>query len=120
MKNITSFFVGVALCGASVLPASAHAFLDHAIPAVGSAAGAPGEVKLWFTEAVEPAFSSIVVRDAAGAEVDRRDTRAEGKDGTVLAVSLPPLPPGAYQVSWRVVARDTHKTQGTFPFTVRK
>ena len=86
MKTLHSFLAGVALCGVSVLPASAHAFLDHAVPAVGSTTGAPAGVKLWFTEAVEPAFSRIVVRDAAGAEVDCQDTRAEGKDGAALAV----------------------------------
>jgi hypothetical protein len=64
----------VALVGifASMLApaAQAHASLDHAVPAVGSAAPPPHEVRLWFTEAVEPAFSGVTVTNAAGDRVD--------------------------------------------------
>ena len=42
--------------------ASAHAFLDHAEPRVGNTvATAPREVTLWFTQKLEPAFSTITV-----------------------------------------------------------
>jgi hypothetical protein len=98
----------------------AHAFLDHADPKVGStAAGSPAEIKLWFTQHIEPAFSSLEVRDAQGNEVDKKDSHADSKDESLLIVSLPPLPSGTYTVIWNVVSVDTHKTQGHFEFTVK-
>src|SRR5258706_12628552 len=42
--------------------ALAHAFLDHARPAVGSTVhGSPAQLKLWFTQQLEPAFSTVQV-----------------------------------------------------------
>ncbi|MGA6978753.1 MAG: copper resistance protein CopC, partial [Pseudolabrys sp.] len=41
-------------------PALAHAMLDHASPRVGSSLpSGPREVTLWFTQKLEPAFSTI-------------------------------------------------------------
>jgi hypothetical protein len=62
---------GLALAGA----AFAHAMLDRASPAVGSrVAASPARIELWFTEALEPAFSAVNVLDAGGRQVDQRDT----------------------------------------------
>ncbi|HZP87896.1 MAG TPA: copper homeostasis periplasmic binding protein CopC [Burkholderiales bacterium] len=100
--------------------ALAHAFLDHATPAVGSQVhGSPDTLTLWFSEALEPAFSSIKVLDAAGKQVDRGDTAADPKDPTALKVSLQHLAPGEYRVMWRVLSVDTHVTEGKFTFSVR-
>ena len=97
----------------------AHAFLDHSTPAVGSQVrGSPASVSLWFTEELEPAFSSIRVFDAHGKEVDGADTAAVANDRTVLKVSLRRLEPGAYKVVWRVLSLDTHVSEGSFGFTV--
>ena len=103
---------------AAALSAHAHAFLDHADPAVGSSAKqVPKEVKITFTEEVEPMFSSIKVFDAAGKQVDGKNVHADPKDGKILIVSLPgALGAGTYKVSWRVVSKDTHVTQGDFTF----
>ena len=98
--------------------AAAHAFLARATPAVGSTvAAAPAELSIDFTQGVEPAFSRIEVSDAGGARVDRNDVHAEGGDSR-LAIGLKPLPPGRYLVSWQAVSVDTHRTQGSFSFTV--
>ena len=101
--------------------ALAHAFLDHADPKVGSTiASAPSEIKLWFTQDLEPAFSSIEVRNAAGVEVDKKDAHPGAKNKSLLIVSVPPqLPAGTYTVSWHVVSVDTHKTQGHFEFNIK-
>jgi methionine-rich copper-binding protein CopC len=99
--------------------AHAHAMLDHASPAVGNTVhAAPAQVKLWFSEEIEPAFSSLRVLDASGKEVDKRDKVVSPADRTLLTVSVPVLPPGTYKVLWRVVSVDTHKTEGDFTFTV--
>ena len=97
----------------------AHAFLDHAEPAVGSQIhSSPAEVRIWFSEKLEPALSRIQVFDAAGSEVDKRNVHVDGSNPALLEVGLSPLKPGKYKVVWRVVSVDTHVTSGNFAFEV--
>jgi methionine-rich copper-binding protein CopC len=114
-----SFKIAIILT-AILLPAAtqAHALLDHANPRVGSTvAAAPKELLLWFTEKLEPAFSTVEVSNAQGAVVSGK-AQVERGDGTELRVPLKALPPGTYLVSWRVLSVDTHRTQGSFTFRV--
>ena len=98
----------------------AHAFLDHAEPKVGSmVTNSPAEVKIWFTQNLEPAFSKLEVQDAQGNEVDKGDAHLDDKDKSLFLVSLPKLPAGTYTVIWHAVSVDTHKTQGRFEFTIK-
>ena len=109
----------ICVCLLSVI-AQGHAFLDHADPKVGSVISTPPTVvKIWFTEEIEPAFSTMKVLDAGGKQVDSGDVHVDAKDKTLLSVSLPALPAGEYRVFWAVVASDTHKTHGDFKFTVK-
>lgn len=99
--------------------AHAHAFLDHARPAVGSTVhGSPAEVELWFTQELEPAFSTVRVLDQNGRQVDKGDKKVDRGDKTLLRVSVPQLPPGNYRVIWRVLSVDAHVTEGDFTFNV--
>jgi len=75
-------------------------------------------VRIWFTEAIEPRFSSIQVFDATGKQVDKKDTHSDPSNRSLLQVSLPRLGPGSYKVVWRVVSLDTHVTKGDFRFQV--
>jgi len=62
---LISACVFLPMCGAGA--AFAHAHLVSATPAAGGAVQkAPSEVVLRFSEALENAFSSVVVRDSAG------------------------------------------------------
>ncbi|HEY2862301.1 MAG TPA: copper resistance protein CopC [Casimicrobiaceae bacterium] len=100
---------------------SAHAFLDHAVPAVGSTVHAPpSQVRLWFTQELEPAFSTVQVSDATGKRVDQGDARVDDRDATLLTVSVPALAPGRYRVTWRVLSVDTHASEGDFSFNVER
>ncbi len=99
--------------------ALAHAHLVRAVPAAGgSVTTAPTEVTLRFNEKLESAFSSVVVRDAAGKQIDKGDGTVDKKDRMVIRVSLPTLEPGVYKVEWRVMSADTHKVNGDFTFKV--
>jgi methionine-rich copper-binding protein CopC len=101
--------------------AAAHAFLRSSEPEVGgTVTTTPTEVVIDFTEDVEPAFSHIVVKAADGAEVENGKAHAVPGHPARLAVALKPLPPGTYKVIWHATATDTHKTQGSFAFTVAK
>jgi hypothetical protein len=96
--------------------ATAHAFLDHAEPRVGNKVAAPPRaVTLWFTQKLEPAFSTISVTNAAG---ERVDTGKAQVSGTQISVPLRPGGAGTYHVNWRVLSVDTHTTNGNFTFQV--
>jgi copper resistance protein C len=113
--------VNITLALATILhptAALAHARLDRASPPVGSkVATAPPELLLWFTEKLEPAFSTAEVRDAQGAMVSGK-AQVDRSNRTELHVPLKTLPGGTYRVVWRVLSVDTHRTQGDFTFRV--
>ena len=123
MKEIKMKFLHTILIPALALSATtvaqAHAFLDHALPKVGSTVrSSPDSVKIWFTEELEPAFSKIRVYDSAQREVDRHDLKIDPSSQSLMTVSVPRLPPGTYEVIWDAVAVDTHHTHGTFKFEI--
>ena len=119
MKRIIFSFFLIFLAESARL--EAHAFLKDAEPGVGSTVQTlPSEVRIRFTENIEPAFSSIQVLDASGKEVDKRDLHLDRSDHALLHVSLPRLGAGFYKVVWRVVSVDTHVTNGNFTFRVSR
>src|SRR5882762_2366487 len=115
-RTIVSLFL-IILTGAARV--EAHAFLKDAQPAVGSTVEtSPKEVRIRFTESIEPAVSSTQVFDASGKQVDKRDVHLDPSDHALLHVSLPHLEPGTYKVLWRVVSVDAHETKGNFTFRI--
>jgi copper resistance protein C len=117
-RSIT-IFVAALLSLGSITEALAHAQLVRAVPAVGGTLHtAPSEVTLRFSERLEPAFSSVVVRDSAGKQIDKEDGKVDKGDRKVIRVSLPSLEPGVYKVEWKAVSADTHKVSGDFTFKV--
>jgi methionine-rich copper-binding protein CopC len=118
VKHAGPFLLFMMLTGAVQL--DAHAFLQQAEPGVGSTVQAsPNEVRIRFTERIEPAFSKVQVFDACGREVDKRDVHLDRSDAALLIVSLPKLGTGTYKVVWRVISIDTHVAEGNFTFHVR-
>jgi methionine-rich copper-binding protein CopC len=101
-------------------PALAHAFLERALPPVGSTVdGAPKQIVLTFTEGVEPLFSTIELRDAHGSSIAAGKPRTPSNNDRQLVVDLPALSSGGYTVIWHATSVDTHKTEGSYQFTVR-
>ena len=109
-------FIAAAIVALAPALAEAHAHLDHASPPVGgTVATAPHDITIWYTQNLEPAFSTVAVTDASGARVD------EGKpkiSGSTMSIALKALGSGTYHVHWHAVSVDTHTTQGDFTFTV--
>ena len=102
-----------------IFAASAHTHLVRATPAVdGTVRAAPGEVTLRFNKRLESAFSSVLVRDSDGKQVDKGNAQLDKSDRRIMRVALPPLMPGVYKVEWRAVSADTHKVEGDFTFRV--
>jgi methionine-rich copper-binding protein CopC len=99
----------------------AHAFLDHADPAVGSTVPtAPAVVHIWFTQELEPAFSWIQVTDKSGASVSDGQSSIDPSNNQEMDIKLKSLPAGTYTVKWHALSVDTHTTQGDFTFQVGK
>ncbi|HEY3305802.1 MAG TPA: copper resistance protein CopC [Candidatus Binatia bacterium] len=106
---------------AAVVPSEVrgHAFPVRSEPRVGwTIPASPATVRIWFDSEIEPEFSSLSVYNSANRRVDRTNARVDPSDGTLLQVDLPPLPPGAYRVYWKVLAKDTHVTEGDYSFIV--
>lgn len=108
MKSIV--LVGLLLA----TPAFAHARLVNSDPAANAKIKSPGQIKLHFSESLEPAFSSASLTDARGTTVPV--SRSVGSD-TITLLPLT-LKPGVYRVTWRSVGQDTHRLTGSFGFTV--
>jgi methionine-rich copper-binding protein CopC len=97
-------------------PATAHSEYERAEPAAGNTVRpAPREVVIWFSQRLEPALSSMTVRNAAGQRVDAGKAQISGN---VMRVPLKEIGPGSYKVDWRVLSVDTHRTRGSFTFRV--
>ncbi len=100
-------------------PVFAHSYLENASPPVNSTVtAAPGAVTIVFTSAIEPQFSTIEVTGAAAQRVDSGEPHLVGDDTKRLAVGLKTLPPGIYTVAWQATSVDTHRTNGSYQFTV--
>jgi copper resistance protein C len=118
-RSIVAFVASAFLSLGGATAALAHAQLIRAIPAAGGTLhDAPSEVTLRFSEKLEPKFSSVVVRDSAGKQVDKGGAAVDKADRMVIRVSLPPLEPGVYKVEWKAVSADTHRVSGDFTFKV--
>ena len=100
--------------------ALAHAQLQKATPAAGAAVAPPAEIRLEFSEGVEPLFSGVTLKAANGASEPLGRLKHESGDNKVLVVTISrPLSPGRYSVRWHAVSVDTHRTEGAFQFTVK-
>jgi methionine-rich copper-binding protein CopC len=98
----------------------AHAQLEKATPSVGSTVASPSEIRLKFSEGVEPRFSSIALASEGGAAAPLGAPSVDPADNSVLIAKVgETLAPGLYTVTWRAVLVDAHKTQGGFDFTVK-
>ena len=117
-RMLVKFTTAVALACASTA-AFAHAQLEKATPAVGGTVASPSEIRLEFSEGVEPKFSKISVTGPAGAVPLGAAKTDSGNPAVLIAPISKPLPAGAYKVHWQAVSVDTHHTQGTFEFTVK-
>lgn len=105
-----------------VTPASAHANLLRADPLPNAILDqSPAEIRLGFTEPLEPQFSRILLRDQNGTILQTVPSQVNPDDPTEMVLSLTAgsLPDGVYTVVWRALSvADGHSTLGSFPIIV--
>ena len=99
--------------------AFAHAQLQKATPSVGGTVSTPNEIRLEFSEGVEPKFTGVTVTGAGGAAALGAPSVETGHPNVLIVPVAKALTPGVYTVKWRAVSVDAHHTQGTFDFTVK-
>jgi len=111
----------VAVVAALALPAAAwaHAALLRTVPSPsGTVNVAPKQVKLTYTEAVEPRFAIVSVTDVSADRVTSGPPHRSPTDPDTLVVPLKKVGQGWYLVYWRVISVDGHPVRGAFTFAV--
>ena len=101
-------------------PVQAHANLLRSQPGSNESVDvAPNRIIIWFTEPVEPNFSTIRVFNHRGDSVDLGKTVVDNNDTTILSVEVIPLNTGTYTVAWRNLSTiDGHIVRGSYVFAV--
>ena len=103
--------------------ASAHAILLRSDPAKDSVLSIPPRgVRMWFSEDLNPAFTTAVVINGANERVDYHDAHILPNDTKEMDLTLKPnLQPAAYIVVYRTQsAVDGHILRGSFIFSVAR
>jgi hypothetical protein len=114
--RITTLLLSLAV---SVVPAFAHSRPKTMTPAAGSVVSAPAEISVYFTEALEPKFSSLQLKDKKGEVISKAPSVVDPSNPTHVELKLPKLEPGVYDVHWVSVAADGHRLAGDYSFTVK-
>lgn len=112
---MTKIFPVLALCVLAT-PAFADARLQKSIPAAGAKVTSPARVILHFSEALEPAFSGVLLLDSDGRNVSGAPAKISGLEMVMVPGKLSP---GVYHVAWHSVSHDTNRLEGEFSFTVK-
>lgn len=119
-KNIKMRWLGAMLGITLPLSVFAHAMPEQSIPAAGAVLTTPpARAQVRFDTALEPLFSSLVVKNGQGVAVSQGKGAVDPANRAVISTQLPHLAPGPYHVFWTAVAHDGHRTQGDYTFTVR-
>ena len=108
--------------GLASTAAYAHADLKAAIPAAnGSTKTEVKEIRLSFSEGVNPKFSGVELKDQGGKAIAVGTAAIDPKNKKELVVPLlAPLPAGTYTVDWHAVSDDTHRVKGQYRFKVER
>jgi copper transport protein len=113
----------LAFCVLLLFPgsSSAHAVLVRSDPAQGAVLHVPpGQIHLWFSEAVDPQLSTAEVVTPTNQQAGPQQVHIpSGESSEVLVILQSHLTPGSYVVLWRTVSTDDgHVESGLFSFTV--
>ncbi len=110
------------LCALAALPglAYAHAVPERTVPPQNAILrAAPPDVAVYFDTELEPLFSKLSVAAASGEKISQGDGRVDSNNHKLLRTRLTPVTRGEYHVRWNVVARDGHRAQGEYTFSVK-
>ncbi len=113
-KRRCVFLVALLACGA----AAAHPHLLGAQPPPGGRAPAVRELRLRFSEALEPMLSTVHLEASGGEAMGEPTATVARADPRILVLRLHgKLAAGRYRVRWAAVGADGHRTHGAYWFT---
>ena len=105
---------------AHAAPVLAHAQLVKAEPARRAVLDkAPTQVRLWFNEEIEGAYTSLSVLGANKKPVTDAKPEVVSDDPKSVVLPLPDLKPGKYTVKFRVLSVDGHIVDESFNYKVK-
>ena len=112
--------VSLSFALASLSPARAHAHLVSASPAANAVVTvAPTSLTLKFSEAVELKFTGAAITGPGNAAIGAGVGKLDPQDASTFILPMTAtLSSGKYNVEWRALARDGHKTKGAYSFTI--
>ena len=118
--QVLAVVAGTAVLLLTAGPASAHVRLRGSVPAaLTTVTTTPSQVRLLFTEVVEPGQGQVLLTGPSGQPLGELRTSRDPQDATTLVTTLPrPLERGTYTVSWRVLSVDGHPVAASFRFAV--
>ena len=119
LPNVARRAITAVVMSLATLPALAHAKPKTMTPEANATVAAPAQVSVFFTEALEPKFSSLHLMDAQGAEVSKDKSVVDPANAKHMTLSLPKLGPGTYRVHWMTAALDGHRMDGDYSFKVQ-
>lgn len=119
IRVVVSIAIALSMWGHAT-PVLAHAQLIKAEPARRAKLDkAPTQVRLWFNEEIEGAYTSLSVLDANQKPVTDAKPHIVSDDPKSVILSLPDLEPGKYSVKFRVLSVDGHIVDSSFDYTVK-
>ena len=100
--------------------AHAHAKVETSEPKADSELSQPPkEIRLHFSDTLEPAFTKIVLLDAKNVSIKLPKAVVDKADAKTVSTQLPVLRAGQYLVRWSTMTRDSHKVKGEYRFKVK-
>src|SRR6266705_884369 len=122
-RLLVAVLLALGLAFAFPAASEAHAILLRSDPAKDAVLPVPPtQVHMWFSEALNPAFSTVVVVNGANTRVDIGNALVSPSDSTEMDVTLKSnLPPAVYIVVYRTDSNvDGHILTGSFLFSVAR
>lgn len=117
-RTVFTLVLVVMLLALSPTAALAHAKLIRSQPkAKTRLEEAPKLIELWFSEELEPNFSTIEVTDGEGKRVALGEVTLS-EEGKKVSAPFGDLSPGVYTVVWKALSKDEHPIRGKFTFTL--
>jgi copper resistance protein C len=119
-RIVLLYFVALLGFGLGIAGASAHSRLTKSDPAARAVLeAAPKELKLWFNEAVEPAFAKVWIVPAEGQQIPLT-SRGDSSDPKLLVVTIPDkLPSGPVEIGYHILSVDGHTVEDKLSFTIK-
>jgi methionine-rich copper-binding protein CopC len=120
-QALLMYFVVLFGFGLGISEVAAHSRLVRSDPSARAVLEtAPKELRLWFNEAVEPAFAKVWIVPAHGPQI-RLTSHGDSTDPRLLIVTLPDeLAAGPVVIGYHILSVDGHVVDSQLTFTIKK